>query len=86
MISSEIKRIVLKKTFENNLLTPINIFRPFKEPRDVVLQDGEGLVELLQDTNHSVMLLYILFGFPQGNLGIETTEKMIRLISEIIKE
>ena len=58
-----------------NLLTPINIFRPFKEPRDVVLQDGESLVEFLQDTNNGIVLLYILFGFPQGNLSIEATEK-----------
>ena len=41
-----------------------------------MLQDGEGLVEFLQDTNHSVMLLYILFGFPQGNLGIEAPENI----------
>ena len=58
-------------------LTVVDILGSLEESGDVVLEDGEGLVELLQDTNHSVMLLYILFGFPQGNLGIEAPENTL---------
>ena len=37
-----------------------------------MLEDGQSLVELLEDTDDGVMLLHILFGLLHGDLGVET--------------
>ena len=62
------------------LLTPIYIFCPLEKPWYVVLQYGERLVEFLQDTHNSVVLLHILLGFPQGNLCVKAPENFFYLI------
>ena len=40
-----------------------------------MLQHCESLVQFLEDTNNSVVLLHILLGFPQCYLCVETTGK-----------
>ena len=40
-----------------------------------MLQHSESLVQFLEDTNNSVVLLHILLSFPQGYLCVETPGK-----------
>ena len=40
-----------------------------------MLQHCEGFVQLLKDTNNSVVFLHILLGFPQRYLCVEATGK-----------
>ena len=58
-------------------LTPVNVEGPLEEPRDVVLQDGEGLVELLQHPHHGVVLLHVLLRLPHRDLGVKPTKQRL---------
>ena len=52
-------------------LTPVDVLGALEEPWHVVLQDGQGLVELLEHTDHRVVLLNILLGLPHRYLCVE---------------
>ena len=52
-------------------LTPVDVLGALEEPGHVVLQHGQGLVELLQHPDHRVVLLNILLGLPHRYLCVE---------------
>jgi len=52
-------------------LTPVDVLGALEEPWHVVLQDGQGLVELLEHADHRVVLLNILLGLPHRYLCVE---------------
>ena len=56
-------------------LTVINVFGAFEKSWNIMLQHCEGFVQLLKDTNNSVVFLHILLGFPQRYLCVEATGK-----------
>ena len=49
-----------------------------------MLQHGESLVQFLEYTNNSVVLLHILLGQPQCYLCVETPEKIFFKLSQNI--
>ena len=67
--------------FSITLLTPINVFGPLEESRDVVLEDGEGLVELLQDADDGVVALHVVHGLLHGHLSVKTPVWMKKSIN-----
>ena len=58
-------------------LTPVGVERALEEPGHVVLEDGEGLVELLEDADHGVRLLHVLLGLPHRDLSVEAAGKIM---------
>ena len=56
------------------VLTPIDIFGAFEEAGDIVLQHGEGLVELFEDPDDRVVLLNILLRLSHRYLRVEASE------------
>ena len=57
-------------------LTVVNIFGPFEESRNIVLEHSQRLVEVLQHPDHGVVLLNVLLGFPQRHFSVETPENI----------
>ena len=57
-------------------LTVVNIFGPLEESGNVVLEHSQRLVEVLQHTDHGVVLLNVLLGFPQRHLCVEAPENI----------
>jgi len=62
-------------------LVPVNIEGPFEEPGHVVLQHGQGLVELLQHPDHRVVLLHVLLRLAHRDLGVKPSA-VIRMTTE----
>ena len=54
-------------------LTPVDIFGSLEEARDIVLKHSEGLVQLLKDSDHGVMLLHVLLRLSHCYLCIEAS-------------
>lgn len=52
-------------------LTPVHVAGSPEEPWHVVLEDGEGRVEVLQDTDDGVVLLHGSLGSLQRAHGVE---------------
>ena len=57
----------------NVALTPVDIFGALEEARHIVLEHGECLVQLLEDSDHCVVLLHILLGLSHCYLCIEAS-------------
>ena len=60
-------------------LTVVNIFGPFEESWNIVLEHSQRLVEVLQHPDHGVVLLNVLLGFPQGDLCVEAPKNSIQI-------
>ena len=55
-------------------LTVVDILGSLEESGDVVLEDGEGLVEVLQHPHNGVVLLHVLHGLPHRYLRVKSPE------------
>ena len=56
-------------------LTPVDVKGSLEESWHIVLEDGEGLVELLEDPHHRVVLLNVLLRLPHRHLSVEAPAK-----------
>jgi hypothetical protein len=72
MGSGEITLCFYCKLLKEVKLTPIDVQRPLEEAWNIVLEYGEGLVELLQHSHHRVVLLYVLLRLSHRHLSVET--------------
>ena len=52
-------------------LTIVEIFCSFEEPRNIVLQYCQRLVQLLQDPDDGVALLHVVHRLLHGDLSVE---------------
>ena len=59
----------------NIVLTPVDILGTLEEARHIVLENGERLVQLLEDADNSVVLLNVLLCLSHRYLCIEASEE-----------
>ena len=60
----------------NDPLTPVSIQSSLEKPWDIMLKNGQSLVQLLQHSDHGVVLLHVLFGLLHGDLSVETPKEI----------
>ena len=71
-----VERTTVRHELDMNIvLTPVDILGTLEEARHIVLENGERLVQLLEDADNSVVLLNVLLCLSHRYLCIEASEE-----------